>query len=186
VEAQLAHDTEKKNAPAARRVVRRQLGKGDKNKMHGIYTLDELRQAVPHRLDEIEALATPKAKARTLRNVRVQTLGEPSAEVMRVLERRGIAILRIAQPKKSFIIGSRPVVKLTRHDRTDLNDPNVEMWLPIAADVAVGVGQGDGSVSLHHTVDERPVRQLNMAIARQSGAIAAGSAVLVQSIANAR
>ena len=37
VEAQLAHDTEKKNVPAARRVVRRQLGKGDKNKMHGIY-----------------------------------------------------------------------------------------------------------------------------------------------------
>ncbi|MGY4485597.1 hypothetical protein ACVWWR_004788 [Bradyrhizobium sp. LM3.2] len=78
--------------------------------------LDELRQAVPHRLDEIEALATPKAKARTLRNVRVQTLGEPSAEVMRVLERRGIAILRITQPKKSFIIGSRPVVKLTGYD----------------------------------------------------------------------
>ena len=26
-----------KNAPEARRVVRRQLGKGDKNKMHGIY-----------------------------------------------------------------------------------------------------------------------------------------------------
>ena len=36
VEAQLAHDTEKK-APAARRGGRRQLGKGDKNKIRGIY-----------------------------------------------------------------------------------------------------------------------------------------------------
>lgn len=150
-------------------------------------TLDELRQAAPHRLAEIEALATPEAKARTVRNVRVQTIGQqPSAELMRVLERRGIAILRIAQPKKSFIVGSRPVVKLTAAGRTDLNDPVVEMWLPIASDVAVGVGQGDGKISIHHTLDGRPVRQLNMAIARQSSTIAAGSAELVQSIAGAR
>ncbi|RVD67160.1 hypothetical protein EN751_38275 [Mesorhizobium sp. M4A.F.Ca.ET.029.04.2.1] len=105
---------------------------------------------------------------------------------MRVLERRGIAILRIVQPKKSFIVGSRPVVKLTAPNRTDLNDPTVEMWLPIASDVAVGAGQGDGKISLHDTVDERPVRQLNIAIAGQSGTIAAGSAALVKSIANAR
>ncbi|TIL32967.1 DUF4238 domain-containing protein [Mesorhizobium sp.] len=149
-------------------------------------TLDELRQAAPHRLDEMEALATADAKARTVRNVRVQTIGQPSAEVMRVLERRGIAILRIVQPKKSFIVGSRPVVKLTAPNRTDLNDPTVEMWLPIASDVAVGAGQGDGKISLQDTVDERPVRQLNIAIAGQSGTIAAGSAALVKSIANAR
>jgi hypothetical protein len=36
VEAQLADDTEEK-APAARRGGRRQLGKGDKNKIRGIY-----------------------------------------------------------------------------------------------------------------------------------------------------
>lgn len=148
--------------------------------------IDELRQAVPHRLDEIEALATPEAKARTVRNVRVQTIGQTSVEAMAVLERRGIAILRIVQPKKSFIIGSRPVVKLTPPGRTDLNDPAVEMWLPIASDIAVGVGQGEGKVSLHDTVNERPVRQLNRAIASQSGTIAAGSAALVKSIAHAR
>ncbi|WP_149903380.1 hypothetical protein [Mesorhizobium sp. SARCC-RB16n] len=77
-------------------------------------------------------------------------------------------------------------MKLTAHDRADLNDPAVEMWLPVASDVAVGVGQGDGNVSLHQIVDERPVRQLNTAIANQSGTIAAASAALVKSIANAR
>ncbi|MBZ9851363.1 DUF4238 domain-containing protein [Mesorhizobium sp. CA14] len=150
-------------------------------------TLDELRQVAPHRANEIEALATPEAKARTMRNVRVQTIGQqPSVELMRVLQRRGIAILRIAQPNKRFIIGSRPVVKLTTQNSTDLNDLTVEMWLPLASDVAVGVGQGDGNVSLHHTVDERPVRQLNIAIARQSGTIAAASGALVKSIADTR
>jgi hypothetical protein len=148
--------------------------------------LDELRAAVPERRDEIEALATSEAKARTVRNVRVQTLAQLSAEVMGVLERRGIAVLRISKSNKSFLIGSRPVVKLTVRDRTDLNDPSVEMWLPIASDIAVGVGRGDGDVSLHYTIDERPVRQLNMAVAKQSRTIAAGSAALVRSIANAR
>jgi hypothetical protein len=149
-------------------------------------TLDELRAAVPHRLLEIEALSTPAAKARTVRNVRVQTLIQFTAEVMDVLERRGIAVLRITKSNKSFIVGSRPVVKLTMPGRTDLNDPEVEMWLPIASDVAVGVGQGDGELSLHHATDERLVRQLNTAIASQSGTIAAGSATLVRSIANPR
>lgn len=148
--------------------------------------IDELCVAMPHRIEEIERLATPKAMARTVRNVRVQTLVQFSAEVMGVLERRGIAVLRITNPNKSFIIGSRPVVKLTTPDCTDLNDTRVEMWLPIATDVAVGAGRGDGGVSLHLTQDGRLVRQLNMAIAKQSGTIAAGSAALARSIANAR
>lgn len=148
--------------------------------------LDELRVAAPHRLAQIEKLATPEAKARTVRNVRVQTLEQVSPQVMSVLERRGIAVLRIANPNKSFIIGSRPVVKLTMPGRTDLNDTAVEMWLPIASDISVGVGTGDGGVSLHLAVDVATVRQLNEAIAKQSGTIAAGSATLVRSIANAR
>lgn len=146
----------------------------------------ELRQAVPHRSAEIEQLATPEAMARTIRNVRVQTLIQFSGEVMTVLERQGIAVLRISRPHKSFIIGSRPVVKLTSPGRTDLTDPHVEMWMPIASDIAVGVGRGDGGVSLHHADDGATVRQLNLSIAKQSGTIAAGSATLVRSIANAR
>lgn len=148
--------------------------------------LDRLRTAAPHRLAEIERLATPEAKARTVRNVRVQTLVQFSAEVMDVLERRGIGVLRITRPDKSFVIGSRPVVKLTMPGRTDLNDPAVEMWIPIASDMAVGVGQGNGAVSLHYLADERPIRQLNLAIASQSTTIAAGSPALVRSLANAR
>lgn len=148
--------------------------------------IDELRVAEPHRVAEIEKFATPETMARTLRNVRVQTLVQFSAEVLSVIERRGIAVLRITKPNKSFIIGSRPVVKLTMPGRTDLNDTAVEMWLPIASDVAVGVGQGDGGVSLHLAEDSSPVRQLNLSIAKQSEIVAAGSAELVRSITRAR
>lgn len=146
----------------------------------------ELRIAAPHRLAEIEKLAMPEAKARTVRNVRVQSLQRFSAEAISVLERRGIAVLRITAQSKSFIIGSRPVVKLTAKGRTDLNDPFVEMWLPIASDIAVGTGNGECGVTLHMAQDGDSVRQLNLAIAKQSRMIAAGSAALVRSLANAR
>lgn len=148
--------------------------------------IDELRVAAPHSLVEIERLATPEAKARTVRNVRVQSLQQFSAAAISVLERRGIAVLRITAPNKSFIIGSRPVVKLTAKGRADLNDPSVEMWLPIASDIAVGAGNGDGGVTLHLAQDGDPVRQLNLAITKQSGTIAARSAALVRSLANTR
>lgn len=103
-----------------------------------------------------------------------------------MLERRGITILTVTRPNKRFIIGSRPVVKLTKRGRTDLSDRNVEMWLPIAADVAVGAGRGDGGISLFHVDDGAVIRHLNLAIASQSRTIAASSATLVRSIANAR
>jgi Protein of unknown function (DUF4238) len=148
--------------------------------------LDELRSVVPHREDEIAAYGTPESKARTIRNVRVQSLVGFNANVIGVLEHRGISIIRITRPNKQFIIGSRPVVKLTSPGRTDLNDLKVEMWLPIAADIAVGVGQGDGEITLFETENDTPIRQLNLAIASQSAIIAAGSSALVRSISNAR
>lgn len=148
--------------------------------------LNDLRHVAPDRLDEISRFATPESKARTIRNVRVQSLLGFRAEVMGVLQRRGIAVLRITRPGKQFIIGSRPVIKLTRPGQTDLKDPKVEMWLPIAADVAVGAGRGDEGICLIDTDDGRMIRHLNMSIASQSAMIAAGSATLVRSVSNAR
>ena len=49
------------------------------------------------------------------------------------------------------------------------------MWLPIASDIAVGVGLGGGNLTFHLVDDERPIHQLNLAIAGQSGTIAAGA-----------
>lgn len=148
--------------------------------------LEELRTELPTRRDKIDALATPEAKARILRNVRVNALGQLSINVMQVLERRGITVLRIQNPKKKFVVGSRPVVKITPRGHTDLNDPIVEMWLPVASDIAAGVGNAEGGVNLLFLSDDAPIRQLNSAVAAQSSIIAAASPALVRSLANAR
>jgi hypothetical protein len=148
--------------------------------------LNDVRRIAPHRKTEIDKLDTQEAKVRILRNVRVDALAKLSSDVMVVLERRGIAVLRITHPNKRFIVGSHPVVKLTMTDCTDLNNTSVELWMPIASDVAVGVGKGNGDVSLFLATDAVPVRQLNEAIAQQSGTIAAASQVLVRSIASPR
>jgi hypothetical protein len=148
--------------------------------------IDDAWTLLPTRRSQIEALATPQGKERILRNVRVDALKQLSANVMDVLERRGITILRIIKTDKSFIVGSNPIVKFTPNGHTDLSDPIVEMWLPIASDVAAGVGRGDGGVNLLFLDDHAPVRQLNSAIAAQSSVIAGASPTLVQSLANPR
>lgn len=142
-----------------------------------------LYAALPERTDEIAALDTPEGRQRTLRNIRAETLASFGVDVLRLLEQRGITILRIARPHKSFIVGSRPVVKLAVAGQSDLRNPAVEMWLPVASDIAVGAGAGNGAMTLRHLEDQSPIRQLNRAIASQSGIIAGASAELIRSLA---
>jgi hypothetical protein len=149
-------------------------------------TCNEVRQLLPARATEIDALSSPEAKLRTVRNVRVESLRQASERVMSVLARRGISVLLIRKPRKKFIIGSRPVVKITPQGRTHLNDPVVELWLPVASQVAAGAGVGDGGISLWFLDDDKPIRQLNETIAAQSNIIAAASRELVQSVARPR
>lgn len=148
--------------------------------------LEELRIIAPHRRDEIDICAREGARDRIIRNVRVQSLFGLSDELMNVLKGRGIAIIRIVRPRKQFLIGSRPVVKFTNAKTSDLNDPSVEMWLPISSDMAVGVGQGHNEVRVFNTWDSATIRSLNLAIAKQSVTIASGSEELINSIINAR
>jgi hypothetical protein len=144
--------------------------------------LEEVRQALPWRLAEIGRLSTENAKRRALRNARIDGLRQLNVKILEVLEHRGIAVLRIVKPRRSFVIASNPVAKMTSEGRNDLSDISAEMWLPIASDVAVGIGNGSREVLLIELADERPVRQINQAIARQSSAIAGCSAALVASV----
>lgn len=148
--------------------------------------LAELRKAAPHRRDEIDALDNEAARRRTVRNVRAESVAVFGSEVLPVLEQRGIAVVRITKSSKSFIVGSRPVVKLTNPGQTDLRDPAVEMWLPVASDVAIGVGDGKGGIVYAQVDDDRQIRHINVAIAMQSTIIAGRSPELIASLANRR
>lgn len=145
----------------------------------------ELREVAPHRGAELDALQQPDAQRRLMQNARVGTLGVASPNVVGALRSRGIAILRVPRPDKRFVLGSRPVVKLTSPGKTDVRHPECEMWLPIADDVAVGLGQGPGREVLL-PIGSDHIRQLNLASALQSSTFASSSPALVRSLARPR
>lgn len=148
-------------------------------------TIAELRAAFPERGAEIDALDTPDGRARAVRNARAESVLGLNEEVVEVLQRRDISILRVERPNKSFIVGSRPVVKLSVAGQSNLANPIVEMWLPIASDIAVGVGDATGQTNLY-PANDHAVRRLNILTAMQSQVIAARSPELIRSVATRR
>jgi hypothetical protein len=145
----------------------------------------EARELFPAHGAELDRLSQPAERARTLRNARVDGLNGMSMEVFDAMRSRGLGIVRIRRPDKRFIVGSRPVVKLTQPGKTNLRHPECELWLPIASDVMVGLGRGQGSETLVDCTPEN-IRHTNLAIAKQSTMFASGSALLTKSVANHR
>lgn len=142
----------------------------------------EARERFPNHRAELARLSQPAERARTLKNARVDGLRGMSVEIFDAMRSRGLGIVRITRPNKRFIVGSRPVVKLTQPDKTDLRHPECELWLPISSDVMVGLGRGQGTETLVACSPEN-IRHTNLAIAQQSTMFASGSATLTQSLA---
>jgi hypothetical protein len=124
-------------------------------------------------------------RANLIKNTRVTALASDREHIVDILEERGIAFLRNTHPAARFILGSRPLVKLTPQGRHSITNPAVEMWLPIAPDIALGLGQGNRQLGLFD-VSEREVWHVNLAIARQSSVIASGSDAMTQALAALR
>ena len=146
---------------------------------------EELRVKSPELSGEIDALLTPTKRIQMVKNARIDALLRMGEVVPNVLASRGIAILVVAEKRRSFVLGSHPVVKLGLRQTTDLRDPRSEAWLPIASDVAVGPGTLHDAERVF-TVRSHGVRQLNMAICQQSSTIAAKSSRLARSLLNPR
>lgn len=144
--------------------------------------LDTICRIAPHRANEAELLRRKIAKRRLMKNIRVGVYANNGNEVMDILRNRGMAILRIDVPRKSFVICSRPVVKLTVNGKSDLRDTESELWLPVSSDIAVGVGDGISQEKLLLMRDEKPIRQLNIAGVGQSSMFGAASPHLVKSL----
>jgi hypothetical protein len=157
-------------------------------------TVEQHRDEVERLLDELELsgrwlstdernnLLNPVALKRMRRNVRVATLKTESENALDVIGARGLVIGKVDGSKKSFVLGSRPVVKLTLPGITDLRDLRVEMWLPVAADVIVGVGLYDKKEILV-PFNTKQVRSQNEASSKQSSQIVGRSSALVRSLA---
>jgi hypothetical protein len=97
-----------------------------------------------------------------------------------------MVIVRVTDPKKAFVIGSKPVVRMTAPGFTKLAPGKAELWLPIASDVAVAPGGQRGSEVLITARDHRLVRRLNQLTAAQSSIIAGCSRKLIASLISPR
>jgi hypothetical protein len=144
--------------------------------------LDELfaimRARYPDRIDEIDGLDTAKERKRLLQGGKVKAIASIRHDVLAVLDNRGLAIVRIIAPCEYFAIGSLPIVRTAG----DLRNPSAEVWLPVASDVAVGLGRAKGEEDLILVDDPQTVLAFNRATAAQSSSFAAVSKPLIEAL----
>ncbi|MDE0071895.1 MAG: DUF4238 domain-containing protein [Caldilineaceae bacterium] len=132
---------------------------------------------------ELSVLHDEEKMERLWRNISIQGVQKPlSKEGTEIfLEKRiGVAVIRNPKPKRSFVIGSDPIVRMSHPERSHLADATVELWLPLARDVAVSPcpGESDRVVS----VNDRHIRAINRSVFEESTVIAACSREIVEAL----
>ncbi|MER9002552.1 DUF4238 domain-containing protein [Mesorhizobium sp. M0862] len=137
--------------------------------------IDQLLEKHPDRANELQALRSPKEKARLAQGARVRAIATDVGQIMAVLDQRGLAIARTFEGM--FAIGSAPIVR----KRGDLREPDSEAWLPIASDLAIGIGRGKGTEVLIDLSRDQ-VNRFNQITAMQSTSFAAASRSLIEQL----
>ena len=129
---------------------------------------------------ELSILADEDKLERLWRNSSIRIVRTTSAKVSEILSEKRIcaAVIRKPKPRRSFVIGSNPVVKMSNPGRSHLADPTVEVWLPLARDVVVTPcpGERDKVVS----ANDRHIRAINRSVFKQSTVIAGCSRELIE------
>lgn len=114
---------------------------------------------------------------------RMQVLLNVSTQTFGTLESRGLAVGVIKRPARQFVIGSYPIVRFRApNGRQDLGDFDVELWLPVAPDVAIGSFGRRGEERIASILNLGEIRKLNAEITRQSTTIVSGSHDLLASL----
>lgn len=121
---------------------------------------------------------------RMWKNARSEILRIENPVVYEVLSQKqfGVAVIRKPKLRRSFVIGSNPVLKLSHPNWDQLNDPSADFWLPLARDVAVYFCSAgfDEIVALR----DRHIEYLNKIALDQSAVIAGCSREIVESLVN--
>lgn len=117
-------------------------------------------------------------------NVAVGAVRRPSALVRGALRRRGLLLATPARSSKSFVLGSRPIVRAGPAGAT-LAHPELEAWITLAPDVAFSYYGAAGATNLNRLTD-RDVRRLNQMITNQSRFVVARDPRLLESLVGPR
>ncbi len=145
--------------------------------------IDFIRQFRPLTDLEQSMIDDEETMERLFRNSSIQSVRMTHVkEVFEILseKRIGVAVIRKPKLKRSFVIGSNPVVKMSNPERSHLADPTVEVWLPLARDVAVSPCPGDRDKVV--SANDRHIREINKSIYQQSTVIAGCSRDLIESL----
>lgn len=153
---------------------------------------DEVRQIVLARIHFASQLRplidlersvrdNPEIMNRLLKNGSIQNLQMPlRPEMSEFLAKMSIvvAVIEELRPDRSFIIGSNPVVKMSHPERPHLSDLDLEVWLPLASDVAVFPSPWESDKVI--LANDRNIRAINKGIFQQSTVIAGCSRELIE------
>lgn len=142
------------------------------------------RQIGPLPIEQRAHFVSEQYRARAFHNAKLDAMLSEGPEVLKALAGSGLYIAVISHRRRSFIVGSFPVTKLSRPGDGRLGGPATELWLPIAHDIAV-VWHGPPAYRLVDFSDMAAIRNTNEAIARQSTIIAGRSRELVASVTEA-
>jgi Protein of unknown function (DUF4238) len=135
-------------------------------------------------VSEKSKLEAPETIKRIRQSAIVSARTGGSIEIVKALAERGLAIA-VAPPKKSFIIGDYPVVRMGSPDNQHLSAPTLEVWFPVSSDVAISPWGPPGTEQLIW-LESFQVRRLNKAIFNQSNLCAARSEKLISSLAGVK
>lgn len=137
----------------------------------------------PVPLEDRERHLSPNNLAGIERFARMGALMALSPQVLEALDGRGLTIARIPRPDRRFILASLPVVRfMSPSGRRDLGDPAVELWLPIAPDVAIASAGPAHRNQVVHITHDASIRRVNGELARLSNTIASSSRELLQAL----
>jgi len=121
------------------------------------------------------------AVERLKKNAIVGSLFDPATMVMEVLQARGLVIAVPRRETKSFVLGSNPMARMGTRNGSSLGNPEVELWLPIAQDVAVTPYGRPGEVRII-VLEDFQIRKVNQGIFGRSTMMASGSKDLIESL----
>ncbi len=91
-----------------------------------------------------------------------------------------IAVIRKPTSKRAFVIGSNPIVRLVDDDRMYSENPDIELWLPLARDVAVALNPG--TCDRLKIMKDKHIWKMNEIIFSQSSTVAGCSCELIESL----
>lgn len=146
--------------------------------------IGELGLLTPEGRRKIDILMKdPQKLKRFQHNVRVggvqNALASRDDEFLQSLRGKKLSIWKICNPKKSFVIGSDPIIMLIP-EGSDLSDSMAEVWFPLAYDVAMVYGPFPEGL---YEIPDSLIQTINEIISERSSTIAGRSDKLIELLA---